>query len=156
MRDTILALLDELERAHGVRVLHACESGSRAWYVRVHEAPTTGRDSVIEYMSEDRVLDAAGWDLRKALALLHKSNPPLFEHLHSPITYRTSAEADELCRLAERPHPEGRGNRHRPTRRVLPPHGGVLRRARRMASTEGRRHLDHPSPPDNARNVAGG
>jgi predicted nucleotidyltransferase len=123
VRDTILALLAELERVHGVRVLHACESGSRAWgfastdsdydvrflylrprawYVRVHEAPTTGRDSVIEHMSDDRVLDAAGWDLRKALALLHKSNPPLFEHLHSPINYRTSAEADELRRLAER------------------------------------------------------
>jgi predicted nucleotidyltransferase len=36
----------------------------------------------------DGVLDLSGWDLRKALQLLRKSNPPLLEWLQSPIVYR--------------------------------------------------------------------
>ena len=31
MRDIILNKLDEIEKAEGVRILHAVESGSRAW-----------------------------------------------------------------------------------------------------------------------------
>ena len=31
VRETILSELDNIERQHGVRVLHAVESGSRAW-----------------------------------------------------------------------------------------------------------------------------
>ena len=42
---------------------------------------------LIERPIED-VLDINGWDLRKALQLMRKSNPPLFEWLHSPIVYR--------------------------------------------------------------------
>ena len=34
------------------------------------------------------VFDINGWDWRKALQLMHKGNPPLFEWLHSPIVYR--------------------------------------------------------------------
>ena len=33
-------------------------------------------------------LDISGWDLRKALKLLWKSNPPLLEWLVSPIVYK--------------------------------------------------------------------
>lgn len=36
----------------------------------------------------DGLLDISGWDLRKALQLLRKSNPPLLEWLQSPIVYR--------------------------------------------------------------------
>lgn len=32
--------------------------------------------------------DVNGWDLRKALRLLLKSNPPLYEWLCSPVAYR--------------------------------------------------------------------
>lgn len=35
--------------------------------------------------------DVNGWDLRKALQLMRKSNPPLFEWLQSPIVYRESS-----------------------------------------------------------------
>jgi predicted nucleotidyltransferase len=36
----------------------------------------------------DGLLDISGWDLRKALQLLRKSNPPLLEWFQSPIVYR--------------------------------------------------------------------
>jgi predicted nucleotidyltransferase len=45
------------------------------------------RREVIESMGPDD-LDLVGWDLRKALVLLRKSNPSLFEWLRSPIVYR--------------------------------------------------------------------
>jgi len=40
----------------------------------------------------DEVFDISGWDLRKALQLLHRSNPPLLEWLQSPIVYRERSE----------------------------------------------------------------
>jgi predicted nucleotidyltransferase len=99
--------LELIERNEGVCIVYACESGSRAWgfesqdsdydvrflylhppewYLRV----MPGR-SVIE-RPPDAVLDISGWDLRKALQLLQKSNPPLLEWLQSPIVYRERVE----------------------------------------------------------------
>jgi predicted nucleotidyltransferase len=89
------------------RVLFACESGSRAWgfasrdsdydvrFVYVHRREwylsVEDRRDVIEVpISED--LDVSGWELRKALRLLRKSNPPLFEWMKSPVVYRRDAE----------------------------------------------------------------
>jgi hypothetical protein len=37
-------------------------------------------------------LDLSGWDVRKALALFARSNPPLLEWLDSPITYRDDGQ----------------------------------------------------------------
>ena len=102
---TILERLAAIEHTAAVRILYACESGSRAWgfaspdsdydvrfiYVRPREwylsIDLEHRRDVIERPIED-MLDINGWDLRKALQLMHKSNPPLFEWLHSPIVYR--------------------------------------------------------------------
>lgn len=39
-----------------------------------------------------RELDVSGWDLRKALRLMRKSNPPLLEWLARPIVYAEHAE----------------------------------------------------------------
>ena len=102
---TILARLAAIERAESVRVLYACGSGSRAWgfaspdsdhdvrflYVRPRDwylsIDLERRRDVIERPIEG-ALDIGGWDLRKALQLMRKSNPPLFEWLHSPLVYR--------------------------------------------------------------------
>ena len=111
MKETILAKLDELEKAENVRILLAVESGSRAWgfpspdsdydvrfiYVRPKEdylRLETVRD-VIELPIEG-VLDINGWDLAKTLRLLHNSNPTLFEWFSSPIVYRETPFADEF------------------------------------------------------------
>ncbi|MCL5280050.1 MAG: nucleotidyltransferase domain-containing protein [Planctomycetes bacterium] len=102
VRAQIEAELEQIEREHGVRVIYACESGSRAWgfassdsdydvrFIYVH--PTEwyltvmpGSDTIERPI--DGVLDVSGWDLKKALQLLRKSNPPLLEWLQSPIVY---------------------------------------------------------------------
>lgn len=53
-------------------------------------------------MATRRVLDINGWDIRKALVLLYKSNPTLFEWCNSPIVYRTSRKFDDFRALALR------------------------------------------------------
>lgn len=103
--------LIEIEQAENVRILHCVESGSRAWgfaspdsdydvrfiYVRKPEAYLRlekTRD-VIEWQLDD-VYDISGWDLQKALRLLHNSNPTLFEWNSSPIVYKTTPEWELL------------------------------------------------------------
>ncbi|MGJ7902154.1 nucleotidyltransferase domain-containing protein [Lysobacter sp. 1R34A] len=109
-RRAVLAALEAVEREHDVRIVYACESGSRGWgfsspdsdydarFVYVHRRPwyltvneRTGpgepQRDVIELPIDDE-LDISGWDLRKALRLLSKSNPTLSEWLRSPIVYR--------------------------------------------------------------------
>jgi len=111
-RDTgrVNALLDGVEARHGVRVLMAVESGSRAWGfaspdsdfdVRfVYQEPIDrmlrlfpGRD-VIEQMSPYREdgtgvpIDLVGWSLPKTLRLAAASNPQLCEWAAGTITYR--------------------------------------------------------------------
>jgi predicted nucleotidyltransferase len=94
--------LTQIEEARNVRVLFACESGSRAWgfasrdsdfdvrFLYVHRRDwylsVEDRRDVIEQPLAD-CLDVSGWELRKALRLLRKSNPPLLEWLKSPVVY---------------------------------------------------------------------
>lgn len=101
----ILDLLKNIEKQHGVIILFAAEAGSRAWgfpskdsdydvrFVYIHPRDhylslhiETKRDT-LEWMSEDRMFDLSGWDVRKSLVLMEKSNPSLFEWLYSPIVY---------------------------------------------------------------------
>ena len=95
--------LARVESECQVRVLFACESGSRAWgfasldsdydvrFLYVHRRDwylsVEDRCDVIEEPIADD-LDVSGWELRKALRLLRKSNPPLLEWLKSPVVYR--------------------------------------------------------------------
>ena len=112
MHDTIIQKLKDIEDTHQVRILHAVESGSRAWgfsapdsdfdvrfiYVRNPECYMRlekTRD-VIEWQL-DKTLDINGWDLQKTLRLLHKSNPTLFEWANAPIVYRTTPEWDDVA-----------------------------------------------------------
>lgn len=105
MRATIAAKLDEIEARENVKILHCIESGSRAWgfaspdsdydvrfiYVRPKEfyLRLDKTKDVIEWQLDD-TLDINGWDVQKALILLYKSNPTLFEWNSSPIIYRTT------------------------------------------------------------------
>ena len=95
----------EIERREECTVLYACESGSRAWgfpssdsdydvrfvYVRPSEwylrVDHEYQRDVIELPIDDE-LDISGWDLKKALLLLRKSNPALIEWFDSPIVYK--------------------------------------------------------------------
>lgn len=105
VRAEIIRRLRDVEQDNGARVLYAVESGSRAWgfesadsdwdvrfiYVRPRDwylsvDPERRRD-VIEQPIVDHI-DLSGWDIRKALSLLAKSNPPLLEWLSSRIVYR--------------------------------------------------------------------
>jgi uncharacterized protein len=128
MRATVLATLSRLERAHDVRVLFACESGSRGWgfaspdsdydvrFLYVNRlswylAVEPGRDVIEEPISGE--LDVNGWDLRKALRLLRDSNPTLLEWLRSPIVYRQDdAWMARLRALAEGGFSQVRGYHH--------------------------------------------
>ena len=104
VRSKIGRELDEIERVDGVRILFACESGSRAWgfestdsdydvrfvYIRPPDwylsIDIATRRDVIE-KPIDACLDVSGWDIIKALNLYRQSNPPLYEWLGSPIVY---------------------------------------------------------------------
>lgn len=104
IRQDILHRLQRAEQEHQVRILFAIESGSRAWgfaspnsdydvrFVYAHPrdwylaVDLEERRDVIEYPIVDDI-DLNGWDVRKALRLLWKSNPALIEWLQSPITY---------------------------------------------------------------------
>ena len=88
--------------------------GSRAWgfaspdsdydvrflYVRTREdyLQLDPLRDVIEQPIND-LLDINGWDLQKALRLMYKSNPTLFEWLKSPIIYIETEFADEMRRV---------------------------------------------------------
>ncbi|MBI4487710.1 MAG: nucleotidyltransferase domain-containing protein [Deltaproteobacteria bacterium] len=102
---SIKQALEALERGENVVVLLAVESGSRAWgfpcadsdydvrfiYVRRPEwylsIDLEKRRDVVERPLKDQ-FDLSGWDIRKALKLFQKSNPPLLEWLQCPIVYR--------------------------------------------------------------------
>lgn len=102
MREMIISKLKEIEKDNDVRILLAVESGSRAWgfaspdsdydvrfiYVRDKSdyLKLEGIRDVIELPIND-TLDINGWDIAKALRLLYKSNPTLFEWFSSPIIY---------------------------------------------------------------------
>lgn len=104
MRENILEKLNTTEKTENIKILHAVESGSRAWgfaspdsdydvrfiyvrpknyYLRLDKT----RD-VIECELND-TYDINGWDIAKTLRLLHNSNPTVFEWIHSPIVYST-------------------------------------------------------------------
>lgn len=49
-----------------------------------------------ETVSQLSTVAINGWDLQKALRLLHSSNPTLFEWNNSPIVYKTTPEWAEM------------------------------------------------------------
>lgn len=115
MKDAILKKLNAIEKEHEVRILYAVESGSRAWgfaskdsdydvrFIYIHQVDwylsLEEKRDVIEYPG--KVLDISGWDIRKALKLFKKSNPPLYEWLRSPIIYRESDDFIQKLRALQ-------------------------------------------------------
>lgn len=108
MKDKISQYLAKIEKEKEVKILLACETGSRAWgfpspdsdfdiriiyqhkkdwYLSLSEK----KDS-IDLMFENNEIDITGWDLKKSLKLLQKSNAPLLERLQSPIIYKCDDE----------------------------------------------------------------
>lgn len=99
--------LSQIEERENIRIIYACESGSRAWgfaspdsdydvrfifvrpvqdYLKVNELP----DFIDAELNE--VYDINGWDLKKFFKQLYKSNPVIFEWAGSPIVYKTTPD----------------------------------------------------------------
>ena len=103
MRDIILRKLGEITAEHQIRILFANESGSRAWgfpspdsdydvrviYLRPRDfyLSVAERRDQLSFPINDE-LDIYGWDIRKVLQLILKSNTTPFEWLQSPILYQ--------------------------------------------------------------------
>ncbi|NQX90959.1 MAG: nucleotidyltransferase domain-containing protein [Flavobacteriales bacterium] len=105
MKEKINQYISQLEQEKDIHILLACETGSRAWgfpspdsdfdvriiykhkkdwYLTLSEK----KDS-IERFFENNEIDISGWDLRKSLRLLYKSNASLIERIQSPIIYKS-------------------------------------------------------------------
>lgn len=102
MKNVIMEKIRKIETDYEVKVLMAIESGSRGWgfpstdsdydvrFIYIHNKSWylnvfEGKDTIDIPVNE--VLDINGWDLKKAMKLLYKSNPPLIEWFSSPIIY---------------------------------------------------------------------
>ncbi len=109
MKEEIRNKLREIEEQENIRILHAVESGSRAWGFPSRDSDYDVRFFYVrpwqQYLRLDKqrdvielpingMLDINGWDLTKTLQLLYKANPTLFEWMASPIIYHTTPFAD--------------------------------------------------------------
>ena len=111
VEELVLLKIKEMEEKENIRVLHAVESGSRAWgfaspdsdydvrfiYVRDRDFYLSLRDTkdFIDWELNE-VFDINGWDVRKALQHFHKSNATLFEWSNSLAVYYTTEEWGKL------------------------------------------------------------
>src|SRR5688572_3430732 len=113
MEKEIRVELLRLEKEHNIKILYAVESGSRAWgfastdsdwdvrYIYIHHLDwylkiDDQRDNQEEILPNE--IDLAGWELKKALRLFRKSNPPILEWLRSPIVYLEQYSTAEKLR----------------------------------------------------------
>ncbi|WJM79370.1 nucleotidyltransferase domain-containing protein [Pectobacterium brasiliense] len=115
MRMRIKLVLQDVEERYQVKVLYACESGSRGWgfsspdsdydvrFLYVHRPEwylrVEPQRDVIELPIDDE-LDVCGWEWRKALGLLKRANPTLIEWLDSPVVYQEDRETTFALRAA--------------------------------------------------------
>jgi hypothetical protein len=102
MTKIILEQLQQLQQREHIRILFACESGSRAWgfhspdsdydvrFAYVHTKDwyigIEDKKDFIEF-PKDVVLDITGYDIRKLLKLFRSSNAKIFEWIQSPVLY---------------------------------------------------------------------
>src|SRR5678815_5130195 len=112
--ESIKDILRQIEIKYKVEIVYACETGSRAWgfpspdsdydirFIYRHETDwylaLHNQKDTIEFMEGD--LDIVGWDMRKCLKLLKKSNVPLIERFQSPVMYyETGKFSEQFSRL---------------------------------------------------------
>lgn len=127
MKEVILEKLAAIEAQYQVKILYACESGSRAWGFASPDSDYDVRfiftRSINSYLSiaekrdvielpVNEVLDISGWDIRKALQLFLKSNAPLYEWLQSPIVYKEQDGFSNVLRGAMSEYFSGRAGCH--------------------------------------------
>lgn len=103
IREQILIQLEDLETEHNIHIPIAIESGSRAWgfaspdsdydcrFIYVHPkdwylSVFEGKDTI--ELTPDALFDVGGWDVRKVIRHIVKSNAVMLEWLSSGITYR--------------------------------------------------------------------
>lgn len=112
MKTQIQHKLKDIEAQYKVKILYARETGSRAWgfpspdsdydvrMIYAHDIDwylsLSDKKDTIEFMSEDGELDITGWDIKKSLKLMWKSNGALLERVQSPILYREEPGIQEL------------------------------------------------------------
>lgn len=111
----IIQQLEQTQSKYNVKIPYAIESGSRAWgfaspdsdydcrFIYVHEkdwyVSITQKRDVIEY-APDEVFDINGWDLKKMMQHVVKSNTVMFEwFLSNQIYIKNNCVHDELLRL---------------------------------------------------------
>ncbi len=106
-----------IAKQHNLKLLYACESGSRGWgfpspdsdydvrFIYVRPLPfylsVEERDDNLSFPVNDE-LDIYGWDIRKVLQLIRKSNTTPFEWLQSPVVYAGKPQfREELWTLCQ-------------------------------------------------------
>jgi predicted nucleotidyltransferase len=108
---TIIKKLRETEEKYCVKIPLAIESGSRGWgfaspdsdydcrfvYVRERDwyISVFDKPDIIEYAA-DKVFDVNGWDIRKFISHITKSNAVMFEWLSSNEIYIKDVQITEL------------------------------------------------------------
>lgn len=104
MEEKIRLKLEDLEKEKGIRILFAVESGSRIWGMQsknsdydvrgVYYRPLNDyltvrpKREIIEFTSEDKMIDIVLFDIFKFSKLLSSSNPNLIDWLSSDIIYK--------------------------------------------------------------------
>jgi hypothetical protein len=128
MKERIIEELQRIESEEKVKIVYACESGSRAWgfdsadsdydvrffFVRTQidyntVFPVNYADLTLDrhhsklissMVRED--LDYAGHDVRKALYLMSKGNPDIISWLYSPVKYLETPVSESMREQAEK------------------------------------------------------
>lgn len=117
INESINSKLSQIEKENEIKIILAVESGSRAWgmnsansdhdirFIYVHN-----RDWYVSLFDKsdniqikpDNIYDIHGWDIKKFLLLMMKSNTSSFEWLSSPISYiRDNVIIDELISISK-------------------------------------------------------